>query len=799
MPAEEPPESGGDTRHVNRLDSEGGTGDVVQARDVHGGVHFHQQPESFDVTPRQLPGPAHGFVNRDSELAYLAEVVTGGGDESLVIVITGTAGVGKTSLALRWAHSVHDRFPGGQLYANLRGYDPGQPLTAEQILGRFLRDLGVPARAVPTTLDDRASLYRSILADRQLLIVLDNAATVGQVRPLLPGTPSCLVVVTSRSRLSGLVAREGAHRLRMDLLGEEDAVALLRAATEGHRLEDRYADLVELAGLCARLPLALRIAAERAASRPLMLLTELIADLRDESGLWEALSVNGDEEADAVRTVFAWSYRALPEPAAAMFRLLGLHPGSAFSLPAAAALAGVSITQARRDLDALVGAHLVEHSGPSRYQVHDLLRAYAIDQVRQLETDEARAGARRRILAWYLHTADAARRLISPFDPYHFGEPVPADVIPLSFGGYEPALRWYQIESANLVAAVQTAADTGEHAVAWQLALVLGGIYTHQNAFDDWITTGQIGAESATSLGDRAAEASALHNLGKVYFQSRRLDDADACHRRALAIRRERGDRFGEALSVNALGLLGLRHRRLGEATARLKDGMRIFAELGEHRWEAILRCNLAEALCERGEFGGGDQLLRDALPVFRDLGDRFGEGNGLFLVAWTRRGARRLDEARAAIENAIGIALGNDNDAWLAHWLTERARIQLAQGSAAGALTDSQRAAVIQRQLGDRSREAIAFDVAGQAYQRLDRHDEATKFHRRAVSVHRDLRDLWHLAGALEHLAAALDQMGEHDEAQQRRQEAVSLLAEFDDPPAVALRQRLTRTLASP
>src|SRR5690606_27702768 len=215
MRADDPsgPEQAAAPGQSNRLEAHAGTGDVVQARDVHGGGHFHQVRGWFEVVPGRLPGPVRGFGNRGTELASLAEATAGEGEAPRLIIIAGTAGVGKTSLALRWAHSMRDRFGDGQLYANLRGYDPGPPATPEQVLGRFLRDLGVPARAIPTTVEERSSLYRSLLSERRMLIVLDNAATVGQVRPLLPGAAGCLVVVTSRSRLSGLVAREGAHRL----------------------------------------------------------------------------------------------------------------------------------------------------------------------------------------------------------------------------------------------------------------------------------------------------------------------------------------------------------------------------------------------------------------------------------------------------------------------------------------------------------------------------------------------------------------------------------------------------------
>ncbi|MFT9475839.1 hypothetical protein [Streptomyces sp. Mo3] len=222
-----------------------------------------------------------------------------------VYVIAGTAGAGKTSLALRWAHQVRERFPDGQLYANLRGYDPGEPVAAREALHRLLTSLGVPPGAVPQDLDAAAALYRSLLSDRRVLVVLDNAATVGQVRPLLPGSAHSLVLVTSRSRLSGLAVRDGARRLTLGVLPEPEAVALLRVVTAGYRPVDDERQLAELAQLCARLPLALRIAAERAASHPHLRLADLIADLRDESALWDALSTGDDEEAEAVRTVFS--------------------------------------------------------------------------------------------------------------------------------------------------------------------------------------------------------------------------------------------------------------------------------------------------------------------------------------------------------------------------------------------------------------------------------------------------------------------------------------------------------------
>ncbi len=398
----------------NTSEVSGDSADVVQAGYVHGDLHFHGGDRKPAETPRQLPGDVRSFVNRVGETGDLDAVLDDDADPPGLVVITGTAGVGKTSLAVHWAHRAGHRFPDGQLYVNLRGYDPGAPVTAAEVLDRFLRALGESAGSIPSEPEDRAALYRSRLADKRMLILLDNAASVGQVRPLLPGTSRCLVIVTSRNRLSGLVVRNGARRVDLGVLTEDESAELLRELTATYRAADDQAELLELARLCARLPLALRIAAERAASRPLMSLADLISDLRDESSLWDALTAEDDEEADAVRTVFAWSYRALPQDAARLFRRLGLHPGPEFGTDAAAALLDGSTGQAKRLLDVLVGAHLIDQSAPGRYQLHDLLCAYAADQALHEESAQDRWLAVRSVLGWYARCADSAVRTIFP-------------------------------------------------------------------------------------------------------------------------------------------------------------------------------------------------------------------------------------------------------------------------------------------------------------------------------------------------------------------------------------------------
>jgi hypothetical protein len=499
-------------------DLSGSAGDVVQARDVRGGVHFHGPTPAVRRTPRQLPADVGGFVNRLPELNLLDTILDAEGagpPQAGLFVIAGTAGVGKTSLAIHWAHRVHHRFPDGQLCVNLRGYDPGTPLTAEMVLDRFLRALDVPPKAIPTDVEAKSALYRTLLADRRALILLDNAAAVGQVRPLLPGSPGCLVLVTSRNRLSGLGVRDGARRLTVELLPEPDAIDLLRTLTASYRAHEDPDAFTELARLCARLPLALRIAAERAASRPRMPLADLIRDLRDESALWEALSADDEDDADAVRTVFAWSCRALPEPAARLFRLLGLHPGPEFGTSIVAALSRLSTIESRRLLDVLVGAHLIEQTGPERYQFHDLLRAYAIDQVTHQESSKDRQMTTQRILTWYLHSANTAESRIGALD-LHIALDPPEPTLPLpTFDTPRDAAVWLDLEQPNLLAATRVAAnDPDLRPLAWRLPAVLRAHYMRHNLFEDWFATTRLGLEAARSLGDRRGQAELFDSLG---------------------------------------------------------------------------------------------------------------------------------------------------------------------------------------------------------------------------------------------------------------------------------------------
>jgi tetratricopeptide (TPR) repeat protein len=803
-PPEEPADQGMKPAHGTHSQLSGSAADVVQARDVTGGVHFHQDHRHDPARiPRQLPGDVRGFVNRTAELDRLDAVLPQAGDQShavAVLVIDGTAGVGKTSLAVHWAHQVRDRFPDGQLYVNLRGYDPGTPVNPTDALEQFLRALDIRSDEIPTDDEAKAALYRSLVADRRLLIVLDNAATVGQVRPLLPGSGSCLVLVTSRSRLPGLAVRNGALRVSVGTLRESDAIVLMRAVTAGYRDGDEASELRELTRLCARLPLALRIAAERAASRPRMPLTELLQDLRDESALWDALSTADDEEASAVRTVFAWSYRALPQGTARLFRLLGLHPGPEFSIQAAAAMAASPVRDIRPVLDALTGAHLVEETGRDRYQFHDLLRLYALDQAHQDESEDDQLRALERVVAWYLHGARAAvariatTRRVDPIDLY----PLPDGVSPLSLRTHGDAVHWYDSERVNLIAATHAAVQAGLDRLAWQIPAVLGPVYSSRDAVGTWLGAQQAGLAAAQRDGDRYGEALLLETIGIQDRLSFRLPSAAERYIAALAAYRDVGEPLGQVYSLLGLGLLYRRQRHLEQARDQFEQATSIADTIADQALSAVLVRNLGCVYLDLGQVPEAERRFRQASRMFHSTEQHTEHSMTLRFLGAAQIELEQFADARASLSRALAIARDQDSPAGESVALLELSRLELAAGSAEESLVSSQRVATLFRQFGHRGHEALALRITGDAYQLLGRPEEAVAFHRRTVAIQRDLGDSWQLAVALHHLATTLDETGKRDEAGTAWREAADLVADLPGPRADQLRANITRGLNS-
>lgn len=766
-----------------------------------GGIHFHQSaPERPQLVPRQLPADIHVFVNRVDELARLNAVLPAADGDPFAVsvqIVAGTAGGGKTSLVLHWAHQVKHHFPDGQLFINLRGYDPREPVTAEAALRRFLLALGVAATDVPQDVDDAAALYRSLVDSRRLLILLDNAATVSQVRPLLPGGGNSLVVVTSRNRLGGLAVRDGAHRITLGTLPDREAVALLRAVTRDYRPDGNEDDLAELAQQCARLPLALRIAAERAASNPHLRIDELIGELRDESALWDALSTGIDDDAEAVRPVFAWSYRALAPPSARLFRLLGLHPGAEFSLSAAAALGGLAPSRVRQLLDDLVGCHLLEQPAPGWFQFHDLLRAYATDLVRTEEPAEERDAALVRITSWYLHTANAAQAWLDPPEERLTPPEPPPEVRPLEFADYNAAADWSEREHGNFLPLVRAAADHGLAMAAWQLAIVLWSARSPTSSERDWLALGRIGLDAAAELGDLTAQTRLLLNLGIAYRTLNDFADGLDALGKAVELARRSGNRGDEARGLNLIGLIHLRTRDLELAGMHFERALQLFRERDDARRTAIALSNIVSAHLSAGRLPEAAAAAGEALAAHRAQGNRKPVGGLLRSIAELRLEEGDPDAARQAIDEALAIAASLRDHTLEGFWLLTLGDIQRSVGDCGEALASFQRSAMLHRRLGDRSREALAWRGTGRTYAAMDRSEDAVAFHRQALAVHRDLGDTWQHAVELDLLADAVAEE-DPEAAKACRTEALTKLGSYTDPRATALRSRLEAQLRS-
>jgi DNA-binding SARP family transcriptional activator/tetratricopeptide (TPR) repeat protein len=663
-------------------------------------------PASARVVPRQLPADTDVFTGRAAALAALDGLV---GDEDgpaprplVVAVIAGTAGIGKTTLAVHWAHRAADRFPDGQLYVNLRGFDPsGSPTAPAEAVRGFLDALQLPPRGIPASLEARTGLYRSLLAGRRMLVLLDNARDAGQVAPLLPGAPGCLVLVTSRNQLPGLVAA-GARPVALDLLSRDEAAALLARRLGPHRVGAEPAAVDELVTRCAGLPLALAIVAARAATRPELPLAALAGQLGEARDSLDGFDA-GDPATDA-RAVFSWSYCGLGGPAARLFRLLGLHPGPDVGVPAAASLAGLPVVQVRRLLAELARAHLVSEHTPGRYAVHDLLRAYAGELVHSEDGDADRRAAIHRLLDHYLHTAHGADLLL-----YRHGEPIalpdPQPGVSVEhLGGRDEAMAWFTAEHPVLLAAIEQAARNDFQRHTFQLAWTLF-VYLHrQGRWGDRAATQHAALEAARRLGDPGAQARSHRYLGSAYADLGRFDDAHLHLRRAVELSDDLGDPAGAAWTHDYRSLVYEQQGRDAEALESAQRALDLFeaagdrvgraialsdvgwhhGRLGDHR-QALVFCSQAlglhQALDNRPyqahtwsclgdthqQLGDPSQAVdcyRRALDLFRELGDRYGEASILAQLGEAHRAAGDPDAARGAWRDAQAVLVELDPSA---------------------------------------------------------------------------------------------------------------------------------------
>ncbi|MEV4414281.1 BTAD domain-containing putative transcriptional regulator [Catellatospora sp. NPDC049609] len=582
--------------------------------------------------PAQLPLDVRGFAGRGAELARLDTLAADAGTApaaTVVAVVVGTAGVGKTTLAVHWAQRAAAGFPDGQLYVNLRGFHPGaRPMEPGEALRGFLDALGVAPERVPAGLDAQAALYRSMVAGRRLLVLLDNALDAEQVRPLLPGGRGGMVLITSRDQLLGLVAREGAHPVTLDVLPAAEARELLIGRLGAQRVAADVRAADEIAAHCARLPLALAMVAARAAVHPAFPLGSLSAELSAVRG--RPRPPDADYLTTDVQATFSWSYRRLTSAAAELFRLLGLHPGQDVGLDAAASLAGAPPDEIRPLLAELVRAHLVTEHLPGRYSLHDLLRAYAAELARDTDSAPARHAARRRLLAHYLHSAYAAALLIYP---HRFRlELVPADpgAVVARFADVAQASAWFTQEHAVLVAALNTAADEGLGTHAWQLASAMSTFLDRWGHWHDWVATQRTALAVAERGADRIGRAHAHGSLGLAYNRLKRYDEAHEQLRRADGLFGELDDLVGQAYTQLRMSLVhegqGDRHAALADAQQALDRFKRAEHRIGQG--QALNSIGWLHA--QLGQYGDAVEHCRQAVDVHRELGDREGLANAL-------------------------------------------------------------------------------------------------------------------------------------------------------------------------
>ena len=607
--------------------------------------------------PRQLPAAVGGFTGRSAELAALTAMLNQARTPGTVVIsaIGGTAGVGKTALALHWAHQVADEFGDGQLYVDLRGYDPGPAVTAAEAIRGFLDALGVPPERIPPDPQAQAGLYRSLISDKRILIVLDNAVDERQVRPLLPASPASLVLVTSRSQLDGLAAADGARLINVDVLSHAEAVHLLTARLGAGRAAAEPAAVDRIANLCACLPLALAVAAARAATRPGFPLAALASELAESAGVLDTL--DGSDPATSVRAVFSWSTEQLSPETLRMFRLLGLHPGPDISVMAAASLADCPETLARRLLRELASAHLITERVPGRYAFHDLLQAYAAEQAHGTDSQDERDAAIRRVLDHYLHTSARADVLLDPASqPVVLAPPRPGAAVGQA-ADHSEAMTWFESEHQVLLAAITFADSSGFGRYAWQLPWAMASFLRMREHLQDWAATQRTALSAASRLGATAGQALSSRLLAWACILLGEHDEARGLLARSLMLYRLLGDCLGEAWVNYGLCVLADSQGRYADELEYAEQALRLYQAIGNKASEAVAVNSIGWSHGLLGDYEQALVFCRRSLALCAETGYRWLEGNVWDSLGYAEHHLGNYAEAAACYQHALSIS----------------------------------------------------------------------------------------------------------------------------------------------
>ena len=745
------------------------------------------------VVPRHLPAAVRQFTGREDELAALTDLLdqagTSGMPAVVISAIGGMAGVGKTALAVHWAHRVTERFPDGQLYVNLHGFDSGEPVAAADALAGFLRALGCAGPDIPADAEERAGAYRSWVAGRQMLVVLDNARHAEQVRPLLPGSPGCMTLVTSRDALAGLVAGDGAVRLEVDVLPMPEAVGLLRGLV-GARVDDDRDAAERLARQCGQLPLALRVAAELAEGRPKAALADLTAELTGLQHRLDVLDTGGDERT-TVRSVLSWSYEALGADAARLFRFTGLHPGPSFDRYAAAALAHTTLLQAGQLLSTLARAHLILTAGPGRHGLHDLVRSYARELAAGDGADEGRA-ALIRLFDYYLHSAATAMNTAFPADRTRRPAVPPARTPTPALASQEDALTWLAAERENLIAVAVHAPGHGQPRSATSLAAVLETYLETEGLYPEAITLHSHARQAAHSTGHLRAEASALNSLGVIDLRQGRYQQSADNFEQALALFREAEDQLGQARALGNLGFAGFLQGRRQQASNYLQQALTLFRSLGDKPGQARMHANLGHVDLQQGRYQQAGRHVRRSLALCLEIRDQAGQGRALGMLGELDLRQHHHQQAATNLQRALALfrTIGDrsseaDTLAWLGVTDLQQGRYR----QAAGYL---ERAHAVSEETGDLSSQANALNGLGELLLAIGQPNIACARHAAALSLAVQAGEKYQQARAHAGLAGACQAGGDLATARRHQQHALDLYTDLGAPEADPIRTQL-------
>jgi DNA-binding SARP family transcriptional activator/tetratricopeptide (TPR) repeat protein len=670
------------------------------------------RPRAASPVPRQLPARLSDFSGRATSLIQLDAVARRADEAAVIAVIAGGAGIGKTTLAVHWAHQVAERFPDGQLYVDLRGFGPsGQALRPVEAIRGFLEAFGVPPTSVPTDRPAQVGLFRSLLAGKRVLILLDNAADAEQVRPLLPGAPGCLAVVTSRHQLAGLVT-EGAHPVVLDVLTDDESRHLLSSRLGHERVAAEPGPADEIVAICAGLPLALAIVAARATALPQCRLAALAEELGEFRTCLDAFA-SADAATD-LRAVFSWSYNALSPTAKRMFRLLSVLPGADTAAAPAASLAGAPVSEARPVLAELCRAHLLTEHTPGRYTFHDLLRAYAGELLRDLDEAEDRRDARRRLLDHYVSTATEAALLIEPLRDPILVTPPARGVVPERFNGREQALAWFHAELTALLSAVEQAWVDGFDSHAWQLAWALADFLQWQGRWHDRRTTLQTALAAAQRLGNHAEQARAHRCLGWAYTKLGQYERAHVHLRQALKLYLKLGDTAGQVRTHQSLSNVLERQGDHEAAVRHVERAMDLFTPTGQKVGLGRLHNSAGWCHAQLGNLQRALSHCEQALALSQETGDGVAEA-----ATWDSLGYihYRLGEHQRALtsyRHALDLRRAIGQRSYEANTLARIGDVHEALGDFPAACSSWRDALAILDEIGEPGAEAVRTRLAG-------------------------------------------------------------------------------------